>query len=168
MPTDRERGEMAMRLVVGVMAVIAVAVWVLPMVFLGRQQVDHTADLTGASSRNDQATHTTAPTDPIGKATDVSTQASLSTAITAAQAFYAGSGTYEGFEAQAVSLDASIHLGTGATQPGVITVRGVSASTIVLVTIDESGGVLCVAADGSTVTYGRADAQTPLQCNGGW
>jgi ribonuclease BN (tRNA processing enzyme) len=168
MPTDQERGEMAMRLVVGVMAVIAVAVWIVPMVFLTHQQVDHAADLTGASRAQDPASRSTAPTDPIGKATDISVQASLSTAISAAQTLYAESGTYETFEAEAASFDASINVAAGPARPGTISVRGVSASTIVLVAVDEGGSILCVAADASSVFYGRVDAQTPLQCTGGW
>jgi hypothetical protein len=165
-PGDRERGEMAMRLVIGVMAVLAGLAWVVPMVFLGKAEVNHAADLTGAS---DKHVRTQAPADPIGKANDVSTQVTLQTAIQSAAAYFSESGTYVGFgDAQASAYDPSIHITTGAAKAGSISARGITATTIVLVAQDPAGQVLCVAANGATVSYGREDAQTALQCTGGW
>ncbi len=167
MPKDGERGEMAMRLVVGVMALLAGLAWVVPMVFLGKTEVNHAADLTGASKPK---VRTQAPVDPIGKANDVATQTSLQTAIQAAAAYFSESGTYVGFDgAQAAAYDPSIQVTNGGqAKPGVISERGVTATTIVLVSEDPAGQVLCAAADGATVSYGRQDAQTALQCTGGW
>jgi hypothetical protein len=160
-----ERGE-TLYVVIAVMAILAGLAWVVPMVFLGKTEVNHAADLTGASHHRHR---TEAPTDPIGKANDASTEISLQTAIQAAAAYFTGSGTYVGFDAaQASAYDPSIHITVGAAQPGVISERGITATTIVLVTDDGSGGVLCAAANGAQVTFGRADAQSAAECTGGW
>jgi len=161
-----ERGEIEMKLVIGVMALIAGLAWAVPMLFLGRQQVERAADLTGASS-DAGASASVAPTDPIGRADDVSAKATLTTAMQGAQTFFASSGTYEGVESQLAAFDPSIHVGSSPA-PGVVAVRGVTASSVVLVTADARGNALCEAADGTSVTYGRTDARTALQCRGGW
>jgi hypothetical protein len=166
MRRNGERGE-TMYLVIGVMAVLAGLAWVIPMVFLGKAEVQHAADLTGASHHRNR---TEAPTDPIGKANDASTEISLQTAIQAAAAYFTESGTYVGFDSsQASAYDPSIHLTAGGpAQPGVISERGVTPTTIVLVTDDGSGGVMCAAANGAQVTYGRQDAASAAQCTGGF
>jgi hypothetical protein len=50
----------------------------------------------------------------------------------------------------------------------VIGIRGVTATTVVFVAVTDGGGVLCAAADGEVVSFGRADASAPAQCTGGW
>jgi hypothetical protein len=45
----------------------------------------------------------------------------------------------------------------------------VTPSTVVLLTVvDGGGGYLCVAANADIITFGRVNATTPEQCQGGW
>jgi hypothetical protein len=166
MVPERERGEIAMRLLAVVMALVAGAAWIVPTVFLGRQQVHHAADLTGVSDRRpaDQA-----PVDPIGMADDVSAQLSLQNAVQAAQVYFAESGTYTGFgPGQASAYDPTIRVTDGPPAAGVVSVRAVTATSIVLVTEDAGGHVLCAAANGATISFGRGDARAAADCTGGW
>jgi len=45
----------------------------------------------------------------------------------------------------------------------------VTPSTVLLLTVvDGGGGYLCVAANADIITFGRVNATTPEQCQGGW
>jgi hypothetical protein len=165
-----ERGELGLRLII-VMAVIAGLAWAIPMVFLGHAEVDNAATLVGAtgSGGHGGAGATGAPEAPIAKANDVQAQASLNDAITVAQMYFAENGSYDGFTAQeAAAQEPVLHFTSGIASPGVVSIRGVTPTTVVLVTTTTNGGYLCAAADSSTVSFGRANAQSPAQCTGGW
>lgn len=169
---DRERGEVQMRLVVAA-GVVAALVWIVPMVLFGHEQAGHVADLTGASTSTSAtgaaSSGNGAPVDPIGRAADTQAQATLNTAIRVAQAFYAENGSYTAFGPQvAARYEPTVSFSSGPAGPGVVSVRGLTPSTVVFVTATESGAYLCAAADDEIVAFGRADAQTPSQCSGGW
>ena len=170
MSGHRERGEIGLWVVVA-MAVVAGLAWTVPMVFLGREEVDNAATLTGGADSQDpgEASSGEAPVDPIGKANDIQAQAMLSTAIQSTQVYFAENGSYQGFDATvARQYDASTTYASGPAAVGVVSVRGVTATTVVMVTATKGGGYLCAAAESNAVTYGRADVQSSAQCSGGW
>lgn len=167
---DRELGEVSIRLVVAA-AVVAGLVWVVPTVLFGREQVERVGDLTGASTSEPAGTTGSAgaPVDPIGRAGDVQAQATLNNAVRIAQVFYAENGTYSGFGPEvAAQYDPTVTFSIGSAAPGVVSVRGLTPSTVVFVTATEGGGHLCAAANAQVVSFGRSDAQVPSQCSGGW
>jgi hypothetical protein len=167
---DDQRGEIGLRVVM-VMAVVAALAWTIPMVFFGRQETEQAAVLTGAGDQSGAGAAGAsgqAPVDPIGKANDVQAQANLQTAMSSAQVYYAENGSYQGFSAQvAGQYDPAITYTSGAATPGVVSVRGVTPTTVVMVTGTKQG-VLCAAATADVVSYGRTDAQSAAQCSGGW
>ena len=169
MSIDSERGELGLRVVIA-MALVAATAWTVPMVFFGRQATEHAAVLTGASE--DPGTGVSggqAPVDPIGKASDIQAQAILSNAIRSAQVSFAENGTYQGFDAAvAGQYDPSTTYTSGPAAVGVVSVRGVTPTTVVMVTATQDGTFLCVAAEAEVVTFGRGDAQAPSRCSGGW
>jgi hypothetical protein len=179
MTGDPERGELAMRLVIA-MALVAGLAWSIPMVFFGRQQTEYAGALTGASDDptpgGEGSTDVAGapagqrtPVDPIGRANDTMAQATLNNAIRSAQVFYAERGSFDGFGPEvAAQYDPSVTYTSGAAAPGVVSIRGLSPSTVVFVTASEDGAMLCAAANGDAVSFGRTDAQTSLQCTGGW
>jgi hypothetical protein len=168
--SDDERGEISFRLVV-IAAVIAGIAWGVPMALFGRQQTDDVADLTGGSTSESTpgAGSSEPPVDPIGRANDVRAQATLNNAARVAQIYFAENGSYEGFGPEVASgYDPTVRYSSGPAAPGVVSIRGLSPSTVVFVTTSESGAYLCAAAQAEVVSFGRADAQAPSQCLGGW
>ena len=165
-----ERGEVSIRLVVGA-ALVAGLIWTVPTVFFGREATGYVRDLTGGSDPADGVTgpgSVRPPTDPIGRANDAQAQASLNSAIRVAQVFYAENGTFAGFGPQvAAQYEPNLTFTVGPAAPGVVSLRGLSADTVVFVTGSEDG-FLCAAAQGEIVAFGRSDAQSPAQCTGGW
>jgi hypothetical protein len=164
-----ERGELGLRVVI-VMALVAALAWTIPMVFFGRQASEQAATLTGgADEPAGGVSGSEAPVDPIGRANDVQAQANLTNAIRSTQVYFAENGSYQGFDAQVAGhYEASVTYTAGAPAPGVVSVRGVTPTTVVMVTATQDGGYLCAAAQADVVTFGRADAQAPAQCSGGW
>lgn len=158
-----------MRLIVG-MALAAALAWLIPMVFFSREHARRAGDLVGASAdAQDAAGSGQAPIDPIGRAVDVQAQAQLNGSIRAAQVYFAENGSYEGFgPAVAAEFAPNVTFTATSAAPGVVSIRGVTASSVVLVTSSEAGAYLCAAAEMDLVTFGRANAQTPAQCTGGW
>jgi hypothetical protein len=163
----RERGEISLRLIVAV-AVVAALVWTVPFVFLGRQHTENVVDLTGGGAASPTAAAPEAPSDPGGRADDVRAQAMLNSAITVARVHFAEAGSYSEFSAEiASSFDPSVAYTTGPAAPGVVSIRGVTPTTVVFVTTT-ANGALCAAANGGTITFGRVDALAASQCSGGW
>jgi hypothetical protein len=166
--SDHERGEISFRLVV-IAAIIAGIAWGVPMVLFGREQTDHVADLTGGSTSSPGAGSSEPPVDPIGRANDAQAQATLNNAARVAQIYFAENGSYEGFgPAVASGYDPTVRYSSGPAAPGVVSIRGLSQTTVVFVTASENGAYLCAAAQAEVVSFGRADAQAPSQCLGGW
>lgn len=169
---DRERGEVSIRLVVAA-ALVAGLIWTVPTVLFGREATRHAGDLTGGSDPrpSDGLTGSVpvAPQDPVGRANDAQAQATLNNAIRVAQVFYAENGSFTGFGPQvAAQYDPTVAFTAGPAGPGVVSVRGLTPTTVVLVTTTEPGAYLCAAAQGDVVAFGRSDAQIPAQCSGGW
>jgi hypothetical protein len=164
-----ERGEISLRLIV-VAAAVAAVVWTVPFVFLGREHTENVADLTGGSTASPTTSAGTPqpPADPGGRANDVQAQATLNNAITVARVHFAETGSFTGFDAAvASSYDPSVRYSTGPAAPGVVSIRGVTPTTVVFVTT-AAGGYLCAAANGDAITFGRVDALAAAQCSGGW
>jgi hypothetical protein len=164
----RERGEVSIRLIVGAL-LVAGLIWTVPMVFFGREATQYASDLTGGSDlERTDGDSVGAPQGPIGRANDALAQASLNSAIRVAQVFYAENGTFAGFGPQvAAQYDPTVTFTIGPAGPGVVSLRGLSPTTVVFVTRTEIG-YLCAAAQGEIVAFGRSDAQSPSQCAGGW
>lgn len=165
-----ERGEVSIRLIVGV-ALVAGLIWTVPTVFFGREATEYVGDLTGGLDPADGDTgpgSVRPPNDAIGRANDALAQASLNSAIRVAQLFYAENGTFAGFGPQvAAQYDPNLTFTVGPAAPGVVSLRGLSPETVVFVTGTERG-YLCAAAQGEIVAFGRSDAQSSSQCVGGW
>ncbi len=168
MPRNAERGDIGLPLVI-VMAVVAAMAWIVPTVFLGHEEADNAAAIVGTSDhRGSAGASGAAPEAPVDRANDVQGQATLTEGIRVAQMYFAEQGGYEGFTPQAASaLEPAVTFTGGPAAPGTVSIRGVTATTVVLVTAT-GRGVLCAAAESSNVTFGRSDAQAPAQCTGGW
>ena len=167
---DGERGEIALRLVV-VMGLVAGVIWAVPMVLFQRQAADYVGDVTEGAQDGPAATEGggEAAPGPISQANDAMAQATMNDAIRVPQVYYAENGTFEGFSAQvAAQFAPTVNFTGGPPAPGVVSIRGLTATTVVLVTSLEPGGSLCAAAEGDLVTFGRTNASTSAQCTGGW
>ena len=104
----------------------------------------------------------------IDRAKDIAAQATLQTAASTATAYFAESGSFQGFGPQAASLlDPSIRYTAGVARPDVVSIRGVTATSVALVTSTGSA-YLCVGITGGVVDRGRVNAQTAAACTGGW
>lgn len=150
---SNERGEMQVLWLVAAVLVTGLLV-AAPLVLAGRNTTEQ-AD-TGVEA--------------IGQAQDVQAQANLQSAIRAAMAYYAENGTYVGLgPGSGAYFDPGVTYNTSPTAVvGQISIRGVTATTVVLATKTESGAALCAAANLTTVSYGRADAASAAACTGGW
>ena len=148
-----ERGELSL---VGwgvVLVVVGVLVAIL-YTLLGRNQAD-TAE-QGITA--------------IGQANDVSAESSLTNALQGAKVWLAEQGSLVGYGVtQATDFDPQTKYDTSATaEAGVVSIRGASPTSIVLVTKGGTGA-LCAALTNGAVTYGRVDAGSATQCSGtGW
>lgn len=171
MPRDTERGEAGLRMVIA-MALIAAVAWTVPMVIFGREAADNAAVLTGAEDGREASGAAEAgavPLDPIGRANDVYAQAILNNAIRVAQVYFAENGTFDGLTPQvAADYDPTVIFTVGPAAPASVSMRGLSSTTVVLVTATEEGTYLCASATSEVVSFGRSDAATPAQCTGGW
>jgi hypothetical protein len=161
----------SIRLIVGA-ALVAGLIWTAPTVFFGREATEYVGDLTGGSdlepTDGDTGPSSGAPQDPIGRANDAQGQASLNNAIRVAQVYYAENGSFAGFSPQvAAQYDPTVTFTMGPAGPDVVSLRGLTPTTVVFVTATPSG-YLCAAAQGEIVGFGRSDAQNASQCTGGW
>jgi len=146
-----QRGEIGMGTAV-VAALVVGAIAAAGFVFMGRGETE------GASTAIEQ----------IPKAESVQTQLSLDTAMRGAQVYFAENATFLGYSTTcAMQNELSVRYSTGPAQVGVVTIRGVTATTIVLVSKADSGQTLCSAATGSTIVQGTQDAQSAAECTGG-
>ncbi len=146
-----ERGAIS-GLVIG--ALIAAALIAVPLVLMTRMQTESAEQATGT----------------VAKAKDAKAQLDLTSAIQAARVYFSEHGTYEGFgPAAAASLEPGIRFNSaGRAVRGEVSIRGVTRTTVVLVTRAGPNAVLCSAAETATVTTGRTDASSAAECTGGW
>jgi hypothetical protein len=175
-----ERGFVSVRALV-LLGLVVAAVWVVPLTILQSARREPTAagpTAAGATSMGEPAgaTGVTGATsvgdpvsDPIQDANDVRAQAMLNQAIRVSQLYYAEHGSFDGLGPDAsAAYDPSVVYGRGAPAPGMVAMS-VSPTTVVFVTVVEpDGGYLCAAAMGDIVTFGRTNATTPAECQGGW
>jgi len=101
-------------------------------------------------------------------------QSNLRNALTAAKSFYTDSETYTPAAGNFNAADGA------ATEPsltwndaaasvaGEVSVRGVTATTVVLVTESASGSNFCLYDSNGTTGYGDDDAANVAACAGGW
>jgi hypothetical protein len=109
---------------------------------------------------------------PAEQAYDLQAQSTLNDAVRVAQVYDAENGSFQGYGPDvAVDYDPSIVYSHGAPIANMVSMT-VTPTTVVLVTIadglDGAGGYLCAAIDQDVVTFGRANATMPSQCQGGW
>ena len=192
-----ERGYVEMRLLV-VLALVAALVWVLPLVLLGGRDGEPepaaaTAPLpevtlpdvaappaTGSTGAGATGPVPTGPAatgpggvlGPAEQAYDLQAQSTLNDAVRVAQVYYAEQGSFQGFGPDvAVEYDPSVVYSQGQPIANMVSMT-VTPTTVVLVTIadglDGEGGYLCAAMNQDVVTFGRANATMPSQCQGGW
>lgn len=148
-----ERGGMSLGGAIALVVVLGV-VSAVPLMLMGRSQKEQLE--TGAGV--------------IASANEAQAQLQLQNALRAAQVYFAETGSFQGFTpAVASAYDPSVRYNASSKAvAGEVSVRGVSAFGVVLVTADASGRPLCAAADHDTISYGRADALAVDGCTGGW
>ncbi|HEX7463424.1 MAG TPA: hypothetical protein VF382_00780 [Actinomycetota bacterium] len=138
--------------IVGVLVVAVAAVVAFVFASGGRQEAEQAQQAVGE----------------ISAASSVEGQALLTSAIPAVQSYFAENGSLTGFGPEAASsFEPSIRYGIGAAVAGQISIRGVTPTSVVLVTTT-GAGPLCAAFNGGMVTYGNVDALSAAQCTGGW
>lgn len=135
------------------LAVVAGLAIAFPLVMAGRQQAEGAKQAIGQ----------------IDAAGEALAQARLQQAMRAAQIHFAENESYEGFgPAVAAQMDPSVSYDTAqVASEGVISIRAVTATTLVFATAVR-GGALCSAAVFDQVSFGRVDATTADACRGGW
>jgi hypothetical protein len=145
-----ERGELSLTGWAGVFVVVAICVWI-PYSLLTR--------------------HRPPPVDQnilaIDKAKDTSAEVTLTDAAEVAQTWYEGTGTLQGFTVAVATIqEPNTHWSSSPTpQSGVISIRGATPTSVVLVT--KGGGTLCLAVNATgQVTYGHVNAMTAAECAG--
>lgn len=150
--TRPERGGVATWVVL-LLAVVAGLAIAFPLVMTGRQQAEGAKQAIGQ----------------IDAASEALAQARLQQAMRAAQIHFAENGSYEGFGPDvAAQMDPSVRYDTSQTaSDGVISIRGVTATSVVFATAVR-GGALCTAAVFDQVSFGRVDAASADACRGGW
>ncbi len=116
------------------------------------------------------------------RAQDRAAQSNLRNALVAAKTFYTQGSTYVGLCAGGAPCTASGEIGSiepsltydtaaaGAASQGVVSVRNVTSTTVVLATVSASGQAFCIAdqSNGPGTTFGKTDAATAAACTGGW
>jgi len=121
-----------------------------------------------AMAGHQEAIHDQEAIAQIDRARGLSAQATLQTGVRGASAYFAENATFAGFDPQAASLfDTSIRYTTGAAARDVVSIRGVTSTSVVLVTSTGSA-YLCAAVNAGVVSIGRVDATTAAACTGGW
>ena len=138
--------------VIALVALVAGVIAAIPFVAAGRQEA--------RSGRYAVA--------QVDEANDVSAEVMLHSALQAAAAYFGENGSYQGFGPSFASqFDLSVEYSSGAAAPGVVSIGGVTPTSVVLVTKTASG-YLCAGQNTGVVTYGRANARTAAGCTGGW
>ena len=100
------------------------------------------------------------------EAANVGSQVDLVQASLAATTYMAENGSFDGFNASlAAGLEPSVRWADGgAAQTGIISIRGASGMSVVLVTLDATGNPTCLAFINGVKQTGNTDAQTPADC----
>ena len=130
------------------------------------------AGATGPAATGPAATGPGGVLQPAEQAYDLQAQSTLNDAVRVAQVYYAEQGSFQGYGPDvAVEYDPSVVYSQGQPIANMVSMT-VTPTTVVLVTIadglDGAGGYLCAALDQDLVSFGRANATMPSQCQGGW
>jgi hypothetical protein len=121
-----------------------------------------------ALAGHEEANHDRAAIAQWEKARDLRAQARLQTAVRGASAYLAENATFAGFDPeQASRFDPSVRYTSGAPTASSVSIRGVTPTSVVLVTSTGSA-YLCAAVTGGVTGFGRANATTAGACTGGW
>jgi hypothetical protein len=163
-----EHGYVGMRLLAA-LGLVSLLVWLVPMALLSRKQAELVTSVpsTGAGSLGSASAGGSGQGGPVAQASDVQAQALIHEAISVAQVWFAEHGTYAGFgPEQAGEYDPAVTFTAGPAATGIVAMR-VTPDAVVVVTLS-GGGPLCAAVDGDAVSFGRADATSPQECQGGW
>ena len=132
--------------IVAIIAVLGAA----PFVWMAKAHTDSAQQAVGA----------------IDTANDAAAKVLLTNAIRSAQVYFAENGSLAGFgPAAASSFDPSVVYTTGPAVKDQVSIRGVTDTSAVFVSLGGSGP-LCVAMNGDVVTYGSADASAASRCAG--
>jgi len=135
-----------------IVALVAGALVVVPFAMAGREEANHDREAIAQWER----------------ARDLRAQARLQTAVRGASAYLAENATFGGFDPEQASLfDHSIRYTSGAPTANAVSIRGVTSTSVVLVTSTGSA-YLCAAVTGGAVSFGRVNATTAGACTGGW
>jgi hypothetical protein len=138
--------------IVGVLVIALAAVLAFVYVSAGREEAEQGQRAVGE----------------ISAASSVEAQALLTAAVPAVQSYFLENGSLTGFGPEgASSFEPSIRYGVGTAVAGQVSIRGVTPTSVVLVTTTGTSP-LCAAFDSGMVTYGSVDAQSAAQCTGGW
>lgn len=99
------------------------------------------------------------------RAEDLRADALLVGAAGVAQSYFAANGSFEGFTPQeAARLDPSfVWNADPAASPGVVSIRGVTATSLALVTVG-AGRPLCLATEEGRIWKGTTDARSAGDC----
>ena len=104
------------------------------------------------------------------EADDAATQADLRNALFAAKTYFTEQASYTGFgPATASRFETSVrYTAEGPADIGVVSIRSVTTTSVLLVERSASGAVFCVADANGVTTYGSVDAASAAACRGGW
>jgi hypothetical protein len=135
-----------------IVALVAGALVVVPIALSGREEANHDREAVAQWE----------------KARDVRAQARLQTAARGASAYLAQNATLTGYDPEQASLfDPSIRYTSGVPTASTVSIRGVTPTSVVLVTSTGSA-YLCAAVTGGVVSFGRQNVATAGACTGGW
>jgi hypothetical protein len=144
-----QRGEIGMGTIV-VLALVVGAIAAGAFVFMGRAETDAAQDDLAA----------------IPDAQAALARSNLDAAMRGAQVYFAENATFAGYTPEvAAQVAGGPTYMVGVPAPGGVAIRGVTPTTIVFVATTPSGGSLCVAANGPTITQGTQDARTAAECS---
>ena len=104
----------------------------------------------------------------VSQAEDLRADALLVGAIGVAHSYFASNGSFEGFTPQVASqLEPSYTWTADPTaSPAAVSIRGATATSVVLVTQGGSGRPLCLATEGGEIWRGTTDARSAADCTG--
>lgn len=105
-----------------------------------------------------------------GEAADGQARDLLRRALSAADVYFTANQSYVGLTPlKASSISNSIRwMRDGKAEPSIVTIRKTRTTSILLVTVSDSGTKYCVARTGERIRYGRIGATWPSGCSGGW
>ena len=106
------------------------------------------------------------------RAQDKAAESNLRNGMAAAKTFFTDQDVYTGFNAaQGTAIEPSLSWNDAGPPATInnVSVRGVSATQVALVTLSASGTPFCIADDATTGShFGKVDATNYATCTGGW